>query len=148
MFQYGSADHDIAIFFSYGDGKKQYNCYLIPQASDTQKSCKVCLTIIDVTNKNEDEQRVIHTKYVKFAINPETSFDSTDDAEPVKHHHVLPTNELEARNGGTLTHSYESSASGGSTDSGQGSSIKDSNGGSGEGVGGRDESETSSLEQS
>ena len=149
VFQYnaGSAEHNIAIFFSYGNEKKKYNCYLIPQASDTQVSCKVCLKIIDVTDKSPDEQRVIHHEYIRFSMNPETSTDYTDDAEPEKHHHILSTSVAEAKNG-VLTQSYESSASGGSSDSGQGSSIKDSNGERGEGVGGEDQSETSSLEQS
>ena len=128
-----SSENDIAIFFSYAKSEKLYNCYLVPHSSSSGDPCKVSLKEVDITHMNDDMQKNLHHKYLNFSLNP-VSKDYTDAAE----HHVLTV----ADNGAaSLTQSLESS--GGSTDSGQGSSIKEQNGQEG-----GDESETSSLEQS
>lgn len=128
-----SSENDIAIFFSYAKSEKLYNCYLVPHSSSSGDPCKVSLKEVDITHMDDDMQKNEHHKYLNFSLNP-VSKDHTDAAE----HHVLTI----ADNGAaSLTQSLESS--GGSTDSGQGSSIKEQNGQEG-----GDESETSSLEQS
>ena len=129
-----SSENDIAIFFSYAKSEKWYNCYLVPHSSRSEVSCKVSLEEVDITHMDDDTQKNLHHKYLNFTLNNPVSKDYTDAAE----HHVLTV----ADNGAaSLTQSLESS--GGSTDSGQGSSIKEQNGQEG-----GDESETSSLEQS
>lgn len=129
-----SSENDIAIFFSYAKSEKLYNCYLVPHSSSSEDPCKVSLKEVDITHMNDDMQKNEHHKYLNFTLKNPVSKDHTDAAE----HHVLTV----ADNGAaSLTQSLESS--GGSTDSGQGSSIKEQNGQEG-----GDESETSSLEQS
>lgn len=128
-----SSENDIAIFFSYAKSEKLYNCYLVPQHPSSSED-KVSLEEVDITHMDDDMQKNEHHKYLNFTLKNPVSKDYTDAAE----HHVLTV----ADNGAaSLTQSLESS--GGSTDSGQGSSIKEQNGQEG-----GDESETSSLEQS
>lgn len=129
-----SSENDIAIFFSYAKSEKLYNCYLVPHSSSSGDPCKVSLKEVDITHMDDDMQKNLHHEYLNFTLKNPVSKDYTDAAE----HHVLTI----ADNGAaSLTQSLESS--GGSTDSGQGSSIKEQNGQEG-----GDESETSSLEQS